>query len=233
MARKNGTTTHHTETQTETTASSDSHEGAATASAAEYSGEKTESVPSHNTETGETSAPPQIERIELIGKIVAKDIVSKKELKYKRIEGKDDETDYPSRDLYRVFGTAEGTTSGESSYGTWTAFLGSFEVIRFSDRKQYRSAKLFLQGAAEPLLINALAQARKVDPNAKVVFCFDIGVKVSARWLETEEGNSYEYTVASVFKTETADPLAALRGSAMQALPAPVTAAIPSASVES
>lgn len=181
-------------------------------------------------ETGELkepkkTEPPKAVKAEFAKKIVAKVLVERKDLRYTRVEidGKEstDEKDYPPRALYRVYGTAQGTETGESQYGVWTCFTGSFEAIRFKDHKRYRSNKVFLQDPAEGLLVEALRNAKLQDSSASVRFGFDIGVKVSSRWLTTDEGNSYEYTIESVFDTEEADPLAQLRGAAMAALPAP------------
>lgn len=176
-------------------------------------------------EPAKPAEPPKVMKAEFLKKIVAKALVDRKDLRFARVEkdGREskDENDYPPRALYRVYGTAQGTETGESQYGPWTCFTGSFEAIRLKDHKRFRSNKVFLQDPAEGLLIEAIRGAKLVDASASVRFGFDIGVKVSARWLDTDEGNSYEYTVESIFDTEEADPLAALRGAALQALPPP------------
>jgi hypothetical protein len=175
----------------------------------------------------EPAAAPKLSKAVFVKKIVAKALIERKELRYARFvkggEDSTDEVDYPPRALYRVFGSASGTFSGESQYGPWTGFDGAFEAIRFKDHAHFRSNKCFLQEPAEGLLIEALRQAKLQDSSASLRFGFDIGVKVSQRWLDTDEGNSYEYTVESIFETEEADPLAQLRGAAVQALPPPTT----------
>jgi hypothetical protein len=174
-----------------------------------------------NTETGETSAPtptsaqpPEMVRdqVELLKKLVAKDIVSKKELKYTK-EGGD------PRSLYTVFGVVNGTESGESNYGEWLCFKGSFEAVRTRDRQRFASDKLFLQDPAQGMLLSQFAHMKRQDVGATLGFSFEIGVKPSQRFLETQEGNSYEYTVKSVFKAKSHDPLAALREQVMPVLP--------------
>lgn len=172
-----------------------------------------------NTETGETAAPPPNappemvrDQVELLKKLVAKDIVTKKDLKYTKEGGE-------PRSLYTVFGVVSGTESGESNYGDWLCFKGSFEAVRTKDRQRFASDKLFLQDPAQGMLLSQFANMKKDDSGATLGFSFEIGVKPSQRFLETEEGNSYEYTVKSVFKAKSHDPLAALRDQVMPVLP--------------
>jgi len=175
------------------------------------------------------------DNVELLSKIVAKDIVPRKSLNYHKetqkdkdgnvIKGADGEplkivTNPEPRQLYRVFGTVSGVTHGDSTYGQWTAFTGTFEAVRFSDRARYQAPKVFLQGASETLLLDAYKALVKEDPTATLSFAFDIGVKVSDKWVTEDKGNSYEYTVKTVFNTSKHDPLKALRDQAMRQLPA-------------
>jgi hypothetical protein len=181
-----------------------------------------------DTSTGEMKDPPitpppsapKVDKVELLNKIVAKDIVGKKELKMTK-EGPGSEP----RRLYTVYGTANGFEQGNSSYGEWTAFTGFFEAIRYKDGQKFRAPKCFLQGAAEGLLLAAIVEAKKNDADSSLQFAFVIGVKQSSRWLETDQGSSYEYTVESMIETKQDDPLAALRGTVMAQLPAPEPAA--------
>jgi hypothetical protein len=169
---------------------------------------KTETV-SVDPETGETAAPV-MEDIKLLKKIVAKDICGRKALVYK----KDDNGAViapEERPLYTLFGTANATKTGESDYGTWIAFIGTFEAVRKSDGMRYKSDTCFLQDPAEGMLLNALTSALKVDKGASVGFAFEVGVKPSQRWVDTDAGNSYEYTVTSRMTTERHDPLALMR----------------------
>lgn len=165
--------------------------------------------------------------IEILNKIVAKDIVKRSAMNYHKEVKKDDQgnetirvVDPEPRSLYRVFGTARDVKHGDSQYGEWTAFIGSFEAIRFADRQRFQAPQCFLQGASEGLLLDALLAARKEDASATVMFAFDIGVKPSQKWVTEDKGNAYEYTVRTVLKTQQHDPLKEIRDLAMQTLPA-------------
>jgi hypothetical protein len=164
--------------------------------------------------------------IEILNKIVAKDIVKRSAMNYHKeseeVNGKEviAVKDDAPRSLYRVFGVARDVKHGDSQYGEWTAFLGSFEAIRFSDRQRFQAPQCFLQGASEGLLLDALLAARKEDPSATVMFAFDIGVKPSQKWVTEDKGNSYEYTVRTVLKTQQHDPLREIRDLASNTLPA-------------
>lgn len=175
------------------------------------------------------------ESIKLLKKIVAKDIVPRKDLVYKKraVTGSDgkvitnpdgsDRMEVVSpepRMLYRVFGVASGSGTGESTYGPYVFFTGSFEAIRFSDRERSKSDKLFLQDPAEGLLLAALTGLKREDSNGTVAFAFDIGVKPSQRWVDKDEGNSYEYLIESKVNVQQNDPLAQLRGQVLDDLPA-------------
>jgi hypothetical protein len=165
--------------------------------------------------------------VEILGKIVAKEIVKRSMLNYRKetdTDSKGNETvrvvDPEPRSLYRIFGVARDVKHGDSQYGEWTAFLGSFEAIRFSDRQRFQAPQCFLQGASEGLLLDALLSARKSDSSATVMFAFDIGVKPSQKWVAEDKGNSYEYTVRTVLSTQQHDPLKEIRDLASTTLPA-------------
>lgn len=171
--------------------------------------------------------------VELLKKLVAKDIVKRNQMVYQ----KDDNgvvIDPSPRPLYRVFGQVRDTKTGISNFGEWTAFIGSFEAVRHSDHSRFQSATLHLQNPAEGLLLDhfhklrkeALEQAKKTNPNATatdfpvtIIFAFDIGCQPSRKWVAEDVGNSYEYTVRTVFESDTTDPLTALRAQALKTLP--------------
>lgn len=186
----------------------------------------------HDTNTGETvppgnAAPPgapenltggetEVKEVILLKKMVAKDIVGRRELTYKKTFAPEDkEQKFPlpmdPRQLYVVYGFARDTKVGDSDYGPWVAFLGSFEAIRFSDGTQFNSDKLHLQDPAEGLLLAQLQRAQEIEKGAQVGFTFEVGVKPSQRWIDTDAGNSYEYTIKTHFKLDKADPLAEMR----------------------
>lgn len=249
--QNHGTTGEFAETATETvsneTASAD---GAAQSASASESGAATDESGTAatvvNSDTGEISGPgyePEaaiaVEEVDMPKKIVAKDIVGRAGLKCtkKTVPVIDPNTNKPKedsdgniitevivsppRDLYIVFGTADGTRSGTSQYGDWVSFTGEFEARRFSDGRVFKSNECILQKPADALLLNALRDIKKRDPGASVSFAFTIGVRTSQRWVDTNEGNSYEYTIRSQIGVTRADPLAHLRNTVRHALPAP------------
>lgn len=125
------------------------------------------------------------------------------------------------RDLYTIFGTASGTATGESDFGPFMEFTGTFEAIRLEDRERFAGTRAFLQQPAQDMLFNQLKKIQAQDPNASVTFAFQVGVKPSLKWLASGDGTSYEYTVKSYFRVQRHDALAELRASVMQCLPAP------------
>jgi hypothetical protein len=161
----------------------------------------------------------RVSSVELPKKIVAKDIVGRKAMAYRK-DGDGQLTDDAPRALYRVFGIVSGTRAGESAYGAFLEFTGSFEAIRFTDRQRFQSTRLFLQQPAEGLLLDAYTRAARADATATVKFAFDVGVRPSPKWIETDLGNSYEYTIKTVIESNQHDPLHELRGSMDQGLPA-------------
>lgn len=171
----------------------------------------------------ETKAAPKVttKPIELLSKIVAKNIVPRSALNYKK-DGDGKVIDEAPRSLYRIWGVADSVRHGDSTYGQWTGFIGNFSAIRFSDSQLFKAPEAFLQGASETLLEDALAKAKKDDPSASVTFAFDIGVRPSAKWIAEDKGNSYEYTIKTVLESQQHDPLAALTEEVMKSLPAPV-----------
>lgn len=202
--------------------------------------ETTTQPPAHDAETGETAPPPGSGGVEMLKKIVAKNVVGLKEMRLEKVvEKNEDGTDkkdangnvivtYNPKALYSIFGVARDTKSGNSNYGEWTSFLGTFEAVRRSDGKRFVSSVAFLQDPAEGLLMQQLAQVKRDDANGTVGFAFHIGIKISDRWLTTQQGSQYEYTIESIFNVTRHDPLADMRNqlagqlpTARAALPAP------------
>jgi hypothetical protein len=199
-----------------------------------------------DTDTGEIPDPepapsPTVDVVHMPKKIVAKDIIGRAGLKCSKkwVPTKDKNGEAmndkdgnplgewelsPPRQLYRVFGTATGTRTGSSVYGDWVAFTGTFEAIRIDNGDRFRSNELILQQPAEGLLLQALGEVKKRDEAGGVNFAFDIGVKTNQRWVDTGEGNSYEYTITSVFNVQKHDPLEHLR---LALPPMPLQKALP------
>jgi hypothetical protein len=187
------------------------------------------------------NAPPVDEVVDtdvvaLPKKIVAKEIIGRAQLKCSKkfIAEKDKEGNAifdsegapkgiwdvtPPTALYTVFGTASGTETGETQFGDWTGFEGTFEAVRASDGKRFRSNRLILQEPAQGLLLNALTEVKRRDPSGSVNFAFNVGKRTSQRWVDTNDGNSYEYTIESVINVVKHDPLAHMRKALSGILP--------------
>ncbi len=105
--------------------------------------------------------------------------------------------------LVRIMGIANGTKTGQSNFGEWTAFTGNFKAINLETGADYRSGKAFIPAIAENLVVGALG-----DANAdSVQFAFDIGVKS----VKDRQGkDSYEYTVTPLVEAADNDPLSEL-----------------------
>ena len=97
--------------------------------------------------------------------------------------------------LYRAFGTARGTQSGESSYGPWACLVGQFRAIT-EDGEQFDAGKLFLPGSGHDLIVGAM------EGNDAVEF----GVRVGAK-IDRESSVGYVYVVEPLFKAQEGDPL--------------------------
>lgn len=121
-----------------------------------------------------------------------------------------------SVDLYTLLGVAEGVKHGDSNYGPWTSFLGSFEATRVDNGKVYSSNQAFIPEPAQSLMQSVLERAQKSDPTASVQFAFMIGVKPQSR-----DATKYEYTCVPLIKPQGNDVLADLRAKIAGALPAP------------
>lgn len=207
-----------------------------------------ESAPKVDAETGQISgkgfeqqATPEPEIIHLPKKIVAKEIIPRGKLKGGKtwVPEKDPVTGQPynngkgewvldePRQLYTVFGTASSTKSGNTTYGGWVAFIGAFEAVRAEDGVRFKSNVLILQQPAEGLLLNALQDAKTRDKDASLSFAFNVGLRTSQRWADSNEGTSYEFIIDSVINVERTDPLAHLRHSLSSLLPKPVPRALP------
>ena len=123
---------------------------------AEASEKGTESAPA--AEVVKESMVVGDKPVEILNKIVAKDVVKRAALNYRKDGDGKVESPEP-RSLYRIFGVARDVKHGDSQYGQWTAFLGSFEAVRFSDQQRFQAPQAFLQGASEGLLLDALLTA--------------------------------------------------------------------------
>lgn len=116
-----------------------------------------------------------------------------------------------SQELYTLIGVCNGVKTGESTYGPWTSFLGTFEAIRTDNGKRFQSGRVFIPEPVSSMTAAQLADAQSEDKAATVAFAFAIGRK------KAKTATGYEYTTKPLVKLAANDPLAGLRA----ALPAP------------
>ena len=115
-------------------------------------------------------------------------------------------------ELFTIFGVGNGTKSGHTTYGDWTALTGIFEAVRKADGARFKSSTCFVPGAAGEMLVSGLRVAREKDPEASIHFA----IKISARYLERRDGtDGYEYIAEEIVDIEKGDPLADLRAKAL------------------
>lgn len=77
--------------------------------------------------------------------------------------------------LYRAIGIAEGTRTGESNYGQWTSFSGTFEVINVLTGEVYQGAEFF----PDKGFTDALLSRMQANPGQSVEFALEVGIDVS------------------------------------------------------
>ncbi len=136
--------------------------------------------------------------------------------------------------LFRVYGNALGVKKGDSAFGPWVAFQGSFEAVSAISGEITGSNQLFLPEVAELMLYPAVMDSNNVNG---VKFSFEIGAKGN----ESQVG--YEYTIRLLSDVAENDVLASMRAEfatpkqqepqepklapPVTALPEPATAATP------
>lgn len=115
--------------------------------------------------------------------------------------------------LAMLYGRTSRYTIGNSTFGEFTKFGGSFEAVNVATGAAYRSGNILLPRIVEDLLRGALDD--REDQNAALEFSLEVGVK----YADTATG--YEYTVRPLVELAQSDELSHLRESAQKALPAP------------
>lgn len=100
--------------------------------------------------------------------------------------------------IMRVVGVARKFEIGESDFGEYTKFVGTFQATDLRDNKDYRSGNCFLPEVATDMLRQAIID----NEGSQVEFGFDIGVIG-----RPELAIGYEYTVTPLIEATEADPL--------------------------
>lgn len=113
--------------------------------------------------------------------------------------------------LMEVFGVAMGVKRGESNFGPWYAFTGTFQAVNMETGKVARSGVLFLPSIAGDLLLPAVSS----EKNQGVEFAFRIGVK-----RDESSTIGYTYIAEPLMPVSENDPIELLSRK-MQALPSP------------
>lgn len=116
--------------------------------------------------------------------------------------------------LFRLMGSTDGVKTGESAYGPWFAFTGSFLAIR-ADGEEFGGSLAFIPEPVQGMIIGAidnLAAGERVD------FVVDVGLK------HAENSVGYEYTTEFVQEPEESNPYRALAQRFKASLPAPIPA---------
>lgn len=104
-----------------------------------------------------------------------------------------------SKAVMRIFGIANGTQTGESDMGPWTALKGEFKVKNLLTNKEFISGKCFLPRSISELIEGQLGDGQKVQ------FAFDIIV------VEDESSQvGYHYTAEPLIKPQENNALALL-----------------------
>jgi hypothetical protein len=118
--------------------------------------------------------------------------------------------------LYSIIGVCTGMKTGESQYGGWVGFTGTFEAVRFSDGKAFAGAVAFIPEPASSMMLNALgrAEAQNGVGSASIEFAFIVGAKPS------DKASGFEYTVEPVLNAKQNDALSELRKLMAPKLPA-------------
>lgn len=113
--------------------------------------------------------------------------------------------------LYNVMGIATKAESGESQFGDYIEFHGTFHAVNLISGESFDGFKAFLVTPWDIMLRDALAESEKVE--------FAISVSVVVR---DDLPTGYEYITAPLVEAQRADPLAHLKEAVKKAaLPAP------------
>lgn len=150
---------------------------------------------------------------------MAQQLVKKLSLKaiVGRVDVKKLHEDNKEVDLFNIGGTCTGTKTGNSQYGEWNAFTGTFGAIRLDDGEVFRGVQLFLPEIAEAFVLPTVMESK----GQPVEFAFIIGVKPAFK----QDGSAtYEYTVKPIQVAEVADPLDSMMGLLRKHAPAALEA---------
>jgi hypothetical protein len=107
--------------------------------------------------------------------------------------------------VFRIAGVSHGIRTGNSQFGDYTAFVGTFRAKNLLTQKEYASGTCFLPKVVEEMLISALREKQSVDTLASVEFSIEVGVTPSKK-----AAVGYEYTVRPLREFAVNDALSNL-----------------------
>lgn len=110
--------------------------------------------------------------------------------------------------LCRIAGYANGTKSGSTQFGPWSAALGDFAATNMDTGEVFASKTALVPGAMGDMIISTLEEKLKEDATQKLAFSCEIAVKRSPR----NPDEKYEYVVRPIMETEFKSPAVALLG---------------------
>ena len=143
----------------------------------------------------------------ILRKITSKNIVGNVKAVVKEAGLKDGE----KIPLYNVMGIATKAVPGESQYGDYIEFHGTFHAVNLITGESFDAFKAFLITPWDIMLRDALADSEKVE--------FAISVSVVVK---DDLPTGYEYIATPLVETQRADPLAHMKEAVQKAaLPAP------------
>lgn len=99
------------------------------------------------------------------------------------------------RYLYRIAGTASGTRTGQTDYGTWIAFIGNFTARRH-DGKLYASPRAILPQPMQDMLEAQISISLADGLAAAVSFAVDIFI------IQSDSSIGYEYLSRPVLEAQ-------------------------------
>lgn len=128
-----------------------------------------------------------------------KKITPLKKITVKAVCGKIKVAEIPAigdeKKLCRFTGIADGTDSGTSDYGPWTALKGSFAATNFLTGEMFVAKTCFVPAAMGDALFDAVNNAQKEDAGSTLKFVVDVFIVQSPR-----DEEKYEYIVRPVME---------------------------------
>lgn len=107
--------------------------------------------------------------------------------------------------LYAIMGVVEKSKTKMGNYGEWARLIGSFEAIRFIDRKRFVGAAAVVPPSLHRRLQQALQAAQKEKPESHIKFVCVISIRPA------NNSTGYEYLVEYTNTPDVVDELSTLR----------------------